>query len=120
MSIEEETMKLIRLRKITQEIQSHRDILQKVWANMQNFAQGIRNELDDNYWSEHRIGFADLKNVPQFNQFRFTFSELEELFNIGYIKEALESFRQLSEEKTRLEADLGISMDSPATRVVRT
>jgi hypothetical protein len=39
MSIEEETMKLIRLRKITQEIESKRDILQRVWANMQKFAR---------------------------------------------------------------------------------
>ncbi len=120
MSIEEETMKLIRLRKITQEIESKRDILQRVWANMQNFAQGLRNELDENYWSEHKIAFVDLERVPQFNQFRFNYSELEELFDIVYVKEALDGFRQLSEEKTRLETELGISMDSPATRMART
>ncbi len=119
MSLEDETMKLIRLRKITQEVKSSRDTLQKVWANMQNFAQGIRNELDENYWSEHKIAFVDLERVPQFNQFRFNYSELEELFDIVYIKEALDSFRQLSDEKTTLEAELGISMDSPATRMAR-
>jgi hypothetical protein len=37
-----------------------------------------------------------------------------------HIKEALVGFRQLSEEKTRLETELGISMDSPATRMART
>jgi hypothetical protein len=120
MSNDDETMKLIRLREITQEVQSKRDTLQRVWASMQNFAQGLRNELDDNYWSEHRIAFFDLENVPQFNQFRFNYAELEELFDVGYIKEALDGFRQLSEEKTRLETELGISMDSATTRVVRT
>jgi hypothetical protein len=119
MSLEDETMKLVRLRNITQEVKSSRDTLQRVWACMQTFAQGLRNELDDNYWSEHRIAFFDLESIPQFNQFRFDYSVLEELFSIEYIKEALDSFRQLSEEKTRLEAELGISMDSPVTRMVR-
>ena len=119
MSLEDETMKLIRLRKITQEVKSSRDTLQRVWASMQNFAQGLRNELDENYWSEHRIAFFDLKSVPQFNQFRFNYAELEELFNIGNIKEALDSFRQLSEEKTKLETELGISMGSPTARMAR-
>lgn len=119
MSIDDETMKLIRLRKITQEVKSRREVLQRVWANMQNFAQGLRNELDENYWSEHRIAFVDIERAPQFNQFRFNFSELKELFDIEYVRDALEGFRSLSEEKTRLEAELGISMESPATRMAR-
>ncbi|UCH57651.1 MAG: hypothetical protein JSV18_01665 [Candidatus Bathyarchaeota archaeon] len=119
MSIDEETIKLIRLRKITQELQSKRDILQRVWANMQNFTQGLRNELDEQYWSENKIVFVDLESSPQFNQFRFTYSELEKLFDIAFIKETLEGFRTFSIEKTRLEAELGISMDSPGARMVR-
>ena len=119
MSIDDETMKLIRLRKITTEVQANRDILHKVWVNMQNFAQGLRNELDENYWSEYTIAFTDLESVPQFNQFRFDFSELKDLFNIVHVKDALDKYRKLSEEKLRLEEELGISMDRPATRVVR-
>ena len=120
MSFDDETLKLIKLRKITKDLQSNRDILHIVWVNMQNFAQGLRNELDANYWSEHKIAFVDLSSVPQHNQFRFNFSELEELFNIGYVKEVLDNFRLLSEEKKKLESELGISMDSPSTRVVST
>jgi hypothetical protein len=120
MSFDDETEKLIKLRKITKELQSNRDTLHNVWVNMQKFAQGLRNELDDNYWSEHKIAFIDLSSVPQHNQFRFNFSELEQLFNIGYVKEILDNFRNLTEEKKKLESELGISMDSQTTRVVNT
>ena len=101
---------------ITQEVKSRRDTLQRVWASMQNFAQGLRNELDENYWSEHRIAFFDLKSAPQFNQFRFNYSELEKLFDISTLRETLLSYRKLSEEKQRLEVDLGISMDRVSGR----
>lgn len=111
--LDEETMKLIRLRRVTQQLQEKKDILQRIWVNMQNFAQGLRNELDSNYWSESKIAFVDLENAPQFNQYRFSHSELKELFEIDFIKEALDAFRSLTEEKTRLESELGISMDHP-------
>jgi len=78
-----------------------------------NVPQGLRNELDNNYWSESKIAFADLENAPQFNQYRFNHSELKELFEIDFIKEALDSFRSLTEEKKRLESELGIFMDRP-------
>lgn len=111
--LDEETMKLIRLRRVTQQLQEKKDILQRIWVNMQNFAQGLRNELDSNYWSESKIAFVDLENASQFNQYRFSHSELKELFEIDFIKEALDAFRSLTEEKTRLESELGISMDRP-------
>ena len=37
-ALDEETMKLIRLRKVTQQLQEKKDVLQRVWVNMQNFA----------------------------------------------------------------------------------
>ena len=114
--LDEETIKLIRLRRVTQQLQERKDVLQRVWANMQNFAQGLRNELDSNYWSESKIAFFDLANTPQFNQYRFNYSELKELFEIDYIKDTLDVFRSLTEEKARLESDLGISMDRPMAR----
>ena len=77
---------------------------------MQNFAQGLRNELDSNYWSESKIAFFDLENTPQFNQYRFSHSELKELFEIEFVKEALDAFRSLTEDKARLDSELGISM----------
>ena len=110
---DDETVKLIRLRRVTQLLQEKKGILQSVWANMQNFAQGLRNELDNNYWSESKIAFADLENAPPFNQYRFNHSELKELFEIDFIKEALDAFRSLTEEKAILESELGISMDRP-------
>jgi len=115
-ALDEETLKLIRLRKATQQLQEKKDILQRVWVNMQNFAQGLRNELDSNYWSESKIAFFDLENTPQFNQYRFEHAELKELFEIDFIKEALDTFRSLTEDKSRLEAELGISMDRPLAR----
>jgi hypothetical protein len=114
--LDEETMKLIRLRKVTNQLQENKDILQRVWVNMQNFAQGLRNELDSNYWSESKIAFFDLENTPQFNPYRFNHSELKEIFEIDFIKEALDAFRSLTEDKVRLESELGISMDRPITR----
>jgi hypothetical protein len=45
---DDETVKLIRLRRVTQQLQEKKGILQRVWANMQNFSQGLRNELDNN------------------------------------------------------------------------
>ena len=80
---------------------------------MQNFAQGLRNELDSNYWSESKVAFIDLENSPQFNQYRFNHSELKELFEIDFIKDVLDAFRSLTEEKARLESELGISMNRP-------
>ncbi len=111
--LDKEILKLIRLRRVTQQLQENKDTLQRVWANMQNFAQGLRNELDSNYWSESKIAFVDLANTPQFNQYRFSHSELKELFEIDFIKEALDAFRSLTEEKAILESELGISMDRP-------
>jgi len=111
MSVDDETQKLIRLRRVTQEVTARRETLQNVWEKMQKFAQGLRNELDGMYWSENLIAFEDLETVPQFNQFRFNYSELERLFDISTIRETLLSYRKLNEEKDRLEVDLGISMD---------
>ncbi len=88
-ALDEETMKLIRLRRVTQQLQEKKDILQRVFVNMQNFAQGLRNELDSNYWSESKISFFDLEDTPQFNQYRFNHSELKELFEIDFIKRHL-------------------------------
>ncbi len=116
MSVDDETQKLIRLRRVTQEAQARRETLQNVWEKMQKFAQGLRNELDGMYWSENLIAFEDLETVPQFNQFRFNYSELERLFDISTIRETLLSYRKLSEEKQRLEVDLGISMDRVSGR----
>jgi hypothetical protein len=129
MSVDDETQKLIRLRRVTQEAQARRETLQNVWEKMQIFAQGLRNELDGMYWSENLIAFEDLETVPQFNQFRFNYSELERLnqfrfnyselerlFDIATIRETLLSYRKLSEEKERLEVDLGISMDRVSGR----
>jgi hypothetical protein len=114
--LDEDTMKLIRLRKVTQQFQEKKDVLQRVWVNMQNFTQGLRNELDSNYWSESNITFSDLENTPSLNKYRFNHSELKELFEIDFIKEALEAFRSLSKDKARLESELGISMDRPMVR----
>ena len=100
--LDEEALKLIWLRRVTQQIHEKKGILQRVWVNMQNFSLGLRNELDSNYWSESKIAFSDLENAPQFNQYRFNHSELKELFEIDYIKEALDAFRSLTEDKTRL------------------
>lgn len=116
MSVDDETQKLIRLRRVTQEAQARRETLQNVWEKMQKFAQGLRNELDGMYWSENLIAFEDLETVPQFNQFRFNYSELERLFDISTLRETLLSYRKLSEEKQRLEVDLGISMDRVSGR----
>lgn len=115
-ALDEETMKLIRLRRVTQQLQEKKEILQRIWVNMQNFTQGLRNELDSNYWSESKIAFFDLENTPQFNPYRFDHSELKELFEIDFIKETLEMFRSLTEDKTILESELGISMDRPMVR----
>ena len=114
--LDEEALKLIRLRRVTQQLQEKKDILQRVWVNMQNFSLGLRNELDSNYWSESKIAFSDLENAPQFNQYRFNHSELKELFEIDYIKAALDAFRSLTEDKTRLESELGVSMNRPIAR----
>ena len=46
--LDEEALKLIRLRRVTQQLQEKKDILQRVWVNMQNFSLGLRNELDSN------------------------------------------------------------------------
>jgi len=111
MAIDEETNKLIRLRRVTQEYDARRQTLQNIWAKMQNFAQGLRNELDGQYWSESKIAFDDLERVPDFNQYKFTFSELKQLFDINFVKDILDNFRKLAEEKTMLEEELGVSMD---------
>ncbi len=111
MSIDAETRKLLRLRQVTQEYDEMKQILHNVWNNMQNFSKGLRNELDGQYWSESKIAFSDLEDVPAFNQYRFKYSDLEELFNIAYIKGIMDSFRKLSEEKKELEIELGVSMD---------
>ncbi len=37
-ALDEETRKLIRLRRVTQQLQEKKDILQRVFVNMQNFA----------------------------------------------------------------------------------
>jgi len=116
--LEAEALKLVRLRKATQELREKREFLQRLWSNMQNFAQGLRNELDDQYWSENRIAFVDLESTPEYNQFSFSFSELDELFQVAKIKEVLEDYRRLSRLKTELETELGVSMDSPITRTV--
>lgn len=115
-ALDEDTQKLIRLRRVTQQLREKKDILQRVWVNMQTFAQGLRNELDSNYWSESNIAFFDLENTPPFNQYRFSHAELKELFEIDFIKEALEAFRSLAEDKSRLESELGVSMDRPMVR----
>lgn len=114
--LEAEALKLVRLRKATQELREKREFLQRLWSNMQNFAQGLRNELDGQYWSENRIAFVDLESTPEYNQFTFSFSELDELFQVAKIKEVLEDYRRLSLLKTELETELGVSMDSPMTR----
>lgn len=111
MAVDEETQKLLRLRRVTQEYDERRKVLQDIWTKMQNFAQGLRNELDGMYWSENRIAFDDIDRVPEFNQYRFTYSELQKLFDIEYIKEVLEGYRELGEEKATLEDELGVSMD---------
>ena len=116
--LDEETMKLIRLRRVTQQLQEKKEVLQKVWANMQNFSQGLRNELDSNYWSENKIAFFDLENTPQFNQYKFNHSELKGLFEIDFIKETLDAFRSLVEDKAHLISEFGISMDRPTARPV--
>jgi len=116
MAVDDETQKLIRLRRVTQETTSRRETLQKVWEKMQKFSQGLRNELDGMYWSENLIAFEDLERVPEFNQYRFNYSELENLFDISSIRENILSFRKLMEEKTRLETELGISMDRVSGR----
>jgi hypothetical protein len=115
-ALDEDTMKLIQLRRVTQQLREKKDILQRIWVNMQTFAQGLRNELDSNYWSESRIAFFDLESTPPFNQYRFSHSELKGLFEINFIKEALEAFRSLTEDKARLESELGVSMDRPMVR----
>jgi hypothetical protein len=114
MSSDDEVEKIIRLRKVTQEASARKEVLHKIWVRMQNFAQGLRNELDGQYWSENKIAFDDLGPVPEFNQYRFTYSELEGLFDVAYIKEVLDTYRRLLEEKAQLEAELGISMDRRA------
>ena len=114
--LEAEALKLVRLRKATQDLREKKEFLQRLWANMQNFAQGLRNELDDQFWSENRIAFVDLESTPEYNQFVFSFSELDELFQVAKIKEVLEDYRRLSRLKTELETELGVSMDSPVTR----
>lgn len=111
MAIDEETRKLLRLRRVTQEYDARKRTLQNIWAKMQNFAQGLRNELDGQYWSESKIAFDDLERAPDFNQYRFTFKELQQLFDVTFIKDVLDNFRKLFEEKTTLEEELGISMD---------
>ena len=111
MSGDDETMKLLRLRQVTQEYDSRKRDLNAIWENMQNFAKGLRNEMDDMYWSEHKIAFEDLESVPEFNQYRFKYSELVKIFNIEHIKATLDSFRELQSEKETLESELGISMD---------
>ena len=111
MSVEDDTRKLLRLRIVTQEYDSNKKVLNAIWENMQNFAQGLRNELDDMYWSEHKIAFEDLTSVPEFNQYRFKYNELVKNFNIEIIKTTLERFRELKAEKEILENELGISMD---------
>ena len=115
-ALDDETMKLIQLRKATQQSQEKKDILQKFWVNMQKFAKGLRNELDSNYRSENNIAFFDLETTAPFNQYRFSHSELKELFNIDFIKDAFEGYRNLDENKARLESGLGISMDRPMVR----
>ncbi len=42
-ALDEETMKLIQLRRVTQQLHEKKDVLQRVWVNMQNLAQGLRN-----------------------------------------------------------------------------
>lgn len=111
MSSDDETMKLLRLKQVTQEYDSRKRDLSAIWQNMQNFAKGLRNEMDDMYWSEHKIAFEDLESVPEFNQYRFKYRELLKIFNIEHIKTTLDSFRELHNEKEALENELGISMD---------
>ncbi len=106
-----ETMKLVKLRRVTREFVKRRELLHDIWKKMQVFTQGLRNELDDNYWSENLIAFKDIEIVPEHNPYRFQFSELERLFNISFVREVLMSYRKLSQEKAQLEAELGISMD---------
>ena len=113
-ALDDETMKLIQLRKATQQSQEKKDILQKFWVNMQKFAKGLRNELDSNYRSENNIAFFDLETTAPFNQYRFSHSELKELFDI--IKNVLKGYRSLGENKARLESELGISMDRSMVR----
>ena len=111
LSVDVEAKKLLRLKKVTQEYDSRKKDLSVIWENMQNFAQGLRNEMDDMYWSEHKIAFEDLESVPEFNQYRFKYRELEKIFDITHIKTTLELFRELHKEKESLESDLGVSMD---------
>ena len=111
MSTDQEADKLIRLRKVTQEYDEKKRVIHRMWENMQNFSQGLRNELDDQYWSDHKIGFEDLEAIPEFNQYRFNYKDLETLFNISYIKETLDGYRKLHTEKQDLEKELGFSMD---------
>jgi len=111
LSSDDETRKLLRLKQVTQEYDSRKKDLSAIWENMQNFAKGLRNEMDDMYWSEHKIAFEDLESVPEFNQYRFKYSELVKIFNIEHIKDTLERFRELHNEKEALESELGISMN---------
>jgi hypothetical protein len=112
-------MKLIRLRKIAQELNEKKEILNNIWKNMQSFAQGLRNELDDMYWSENKIAFTDLESTPHFNEFRFSYEDLKKLFDIEYAKQNLDDFRRLNEEKVKLEGELGISVGSLVPRQSR-
>jgi hypothetical protein len=57
-----------------------------------------------------------LENTPQINQYRFNHSELKEFFEIDHIKAALDAFRSLTEDKARLESELGISKERPMAR----
>ena len=107
----DEATKLLRLKSVTIKFNENKQILHQIWENMHNFAQGIRNELDDMYWTDNKIGFEDLETVPEFNQFRFNYKDLERLFNIEVIKETLQGYRELLEEKNALENELGFSMD---------
>ncbi|HUS78214.1 MAG TPA: hypothetical protein VM050_06090 [Patescibacteria group bacterium] len=112
----DETMKLIKLKRVTQEYLGRKELLSRIWSTMHTFNLGLRNEIDDSYWSENKIAFTDLERVPEFNQYKFQFAELERLLNINFIREVILSFRRLSKEKSELEAELGVSMDKSVRR----
>lgn len=111
MALDEETRKLVRLKRVTQEYDIRKRTLRNIWRNMSNFTRGLQNELDQQTVSDRRIAFDDLETVPEYNQYRFTYSELQRIFDIAYIREVLDNYRTLTAEKARLEKELGISMD---------
>ena len=111
MAFDEETRKLIRLRRVTQEYDVRRKTLMDLWSKMSNFSRGLQFELDQKDATDRRIAFVDLESAPEYSQYRFNYAELQRVFDIAFIKEVLDNYRTLLVEKANLERELGVSMD---------